>query len=321
MAKKRKPRSGSLQFWPRKRAKRGYARIRAKHNRAGLNGFAGYKVGMTNISVIDNNNNSLTKNQEINMPVTIIECPPVKIFSTRFYKQTNSGLSLQTEILSQNINKNLSRKTILPKKQKSKLNDIKTENFDQLGVILYTQPQLTGVGKKKPEIFELKLGGSKEEQLTFVKDNTTRDINLADVFTEGQQVDIHSVTKGKGTCGPVKRFGISLRSHKSEKTIRGPGSLGPWKGQGGIMWRIAFAGQHGFHQRTEYNKWVIKFGKEATEITPNGGFHNYGLVKSDYLLLKGSVGGSKKRLIIMTDPQRPKKNTPRDAPTIEAIKK
>ena len=44
MAKKRNPRSGSLQFWPRKRAKRGYARVRAKHARPGLNGFAGYKV-------------------------------------------------------------------------------------------------------------------------------------------------------------------------------------------------------------------------------------------------------------------------------------
>ena len=156
---------------------------------------------------------------------------------------------------------------------------------------------------------------------SFVKNNNTKEINLTDVFNEGQQVDIHSVTKGKGTCGPVKRFGISLRAKKSEKTKRGPGSLGPWKGQGGIMWRVAFAGQHGFHQRTEYNKWVIKFGKESTKITPSCDFHKYGIIKSDYLLLKGSVGGPKKRLIIMTDPQRPKKKISTEAPIIEAIKK
>jgi len=57
-------------------------------------------------------------------------------------------------------------------------------------------------------------------------------------------VDSKTFTKGKGFQGPVKRFGISLRSHKSEKVIRGPGSLGPWKGQtklaATISWKKAY---------------------------------------------------------------------------------
>lgn len=56
----RKPRAGSLQFWPRKRAKRPYTRVRRWNstNQVQLLGFAGYKVGMTHAVFKDNRNNS-----------------------------------------------------------------------------------------------------------------------------------------------------------------------------------------------------------------------------------------------------------------------
>ena len=52
---------------------------------------------------------------------------------------------------------------------------------------------------------------------------------------DGDQLDFHCVTKGKGYQGPVKRFGIQIRARKAEKTKRGPGSLGSWKGQQQMM--------------------------------------------------------------------------------------
>ena len=116
---------------------------------------------------------------------------------------------------------------------------------------------------------------------------------MTDVFNEGQQVDIHSVTKGKGTCGPVKRFGISLKAKKSEKVRRNPGSLGPWKGQTHIMWKVAHAGQTGFHQRTEYNKQIIRVEGELDNLNPKKhcGFHCIRDGSNNYLeeILSGEV--------------------------------
>lgn len=64
----------------------------------------------------------------------------------------------------------------------------------------------------------------------------------------------------------------------------------------------------GYHQRTEFNKQLIKIGTEGSEITPKGGFLNYGDVVNTYALVYGSVPGPAKRLIRLRDPTRaPKK--------------
>ena len=57
-----------------------------------------------------------------------------------------------------------------------------------------------------------------------------KDIKVNDVFNDNEMVDVHAITKGKGTQGPVKRFGIKLKQHKSEKGTRRVGSLGDWRG-------------------------------------------------------------------------------------------
>ena len=96
----RKPRSGSMQFWPRKRAKRVYARVRSwlSKKEPGMLGFAGYKVGMADIIITDNSKASLTKGHDIIWPVTIVECPPMKVASARFYKKTVHGKKVATEV-------------------------------------------------------------------------------------------------------------------------------------------------------------------------------------------------------------------------------
>ena len=117
-------------------------------------------------------------------------------------------------------------------------------------------------------------------------------------------LEIRGVTKAKGFQGPVKRFGIGLKSHKSEKGRRAPGSLGPWVRQQHISWRVAHAGQTGFHQRTEYNKQILKISDDIEAIGKD--FHKYGNVKSTYMLIHGSVSGPKKRAVILTECIRPK---------------
>jgi large subunit ribosomal protein L3 len=319
MPKAKNPRHGSLQFWPRKRAKRVYARVRSNISSKDAKPleFAGYKVCMTHIAVTDNRAHSTTKGEEIIYPVTIIECPPIKVSSVRFYKNSTNGSKLCSEVFSDKLDKELARKLSIPKNIKKKIDDVK--EFDDVKVTVYTNPKLTSIGRKKPEFFEIGLGGSKDDKLKWAKENLGKEINISDVFQEGQQIDIHAVTKGKGFQGPVKRFGISLKSHKTEKGVRSVGSLGGWSAQGHVMWRVAHAGQMGFHQRTEYNKWLLKIGTAPDEINTKGGFNSYGIVKNQYIIVKGSIAGPSKRLIRFNHAIRKSSKFPKEAPAINYI--
>ena len=185
--------------------------------------------------------------------------------------------------------------------------------------MVYTQPKLTGIGKKKPEVFEIWLGGKKEEKLRIAKEKLGKEIAVNEVLLEGQQIDIHAVSKGKGFQGPVKRFGVSLRQHKSEKVKRGPGSLGPWIAQGHVMYRVAHAGKMGYHLRTEYNKQILKIANDTKDINRNGGFLHYGNIKNQYILVKGSVIGPAKRLLRLALAMRPNKKIHSEAPVIQNI--
>lgn len=325
MGKAHKPRSGSMQYWPRVRAKKAYARIRSwpAGKEPKLLGFAGYKVEMTHVAFIDNKKTTLTKGQEINCPVTIIECPPLKTASIRFYKKTPSGSKIVSEIFAEKLDKELERKINLKKKKekegKKKIEDIK--DYDDITLLVYTQPKLTSGEKKKPEIFETALGGEKESKLAYAKTILGKEIPINDVFKEGQQIDVHAVTKGKGFQGAVKRFGIGLTQSKSEKSRRTPGSLGGWKAQGHFLYRVAHAGQMGYHIRTHYNTWLLKVSDKPEEINQKGGFIHYGPIKNSYILVKGSVAGPAKRLIRMTNAIRANKNIPNEAPSITYISK
>lgn len=319
----RTPRKGSLQFWPRKQAKRVRARIRSNLTSKDIKMlmFPGYKVGMTHTIAVDNRAASLTKGEEIFIPATIVECPPIRILAVNFYKKTVYGLILSSTLCSKKLNKEISRMIPMPKKTKHGFEHYKPEDYADIRIIAYTQPALIGIGKKKPEVFEIKLGGNIADKFNFAKEHFEKELTLKDTLKEGQFVDVHSITKGKGFQGPVKRFGVALRQHKSEKTKRGPGSLGPWCGQGHIMWRVAHAGKMGYHQRTEYNKQIIKMGDKPEDVNPKGGFLNYGLVKNPFVLIKGSVAGSRKRLILLAETIRPDKTAQKEAPVIRYIHK
>ena len=117
MTKRHHPRHGSMQFWPRKRAKKIYPRTRSWPEISGtkLLGFAGYKTGMIHVSIKDNTN-SMTKGQIISISATVIECPPLKPLSLRFYQQTDYGFKIISEIpTTQQFEKELARKIILKK--------------------------------------------------------------------------------------------------------------------------------------------------------------------------------------------------------------
>ena len=294
------PRRGSMQVWPRVRAKRVPPRVRTwpRVDLTKLLGFIGYKVGMTHMLINDNKIGSPTKGHKVFTPVTIIECPSMKPISLRFYKKTVDGLKIVSELFSDHVDKN-----VVKVKNKGKESD-----FDELKIVLHTQPKLTKIGKKKQELIELGLGGkTKEEKLKFGQEILNKnEIKVSEVFKEGQFLDIHSVTKGKGFQGTVKRFGVKIRQHKSEKTKRGVGTLGSWTPKH-VSWRVAQPGKMGYHTRTEFNKWLISISSKVEDINPKGGFMHYGNIKNEFILLKGSVAGAPKKPVVLTEPVRPVK--------------
>ena len=299
MPTRKSPRKGSLQFWPRKRAKKFLPRVNwnAINSRKNLKGFIGYKAGMFSVSVKDNTPDSLTKGKTIAIPVTVIECPPVKIFSVRFYKNNK----VSSEILSENLDKELKRKIKVPKtKIKKKIDDIK--DYDNVNIIIYSQVKKTGI-KKTPDLIETGLSGNVEEKIKFIKDNLGKEISVSDVFEKGQLIDLRGLTKGKGLSGPVKRFGITLKSHKSEKGRRRPGSLGPWH-PARVTFRVTMAGQLGMFTRTVYNNKIIDMGNFEKLNKNLKDIKNFGNIKTDYIIVRGSVQGPSKRQLIITQPLR-----------------
>ena len=313
MPKTKNPRHGSLAYWPRKRAKRETPRVTSLiPKEAKISCFPGYKVGMTTVEYIDNRKFSHTTNELLAKAATIVECPPIKIFSVRYYKNTPYGPKLATEVLNPKLDKELSRAITLPKKKKQLQESL--ESIDLLRLVVYTQPRLTIIGKKKPELFELSIGGSKEEQLAFVKANLDKEINVKDVFSEGQQLDAHAVTKGKGFQGTVKRYGISLKAHKSEKSRR-TAVLGA-EGDAKVRYFAHQPGKMGYHLRTEHNKWLLKFIDDVSKLKH---FKHYGNVRNTCMLVKGTIPGLRKRVIIFTEAKRASKKLPAQAPEIRAM--
>ena len=323
---------GSKAYWPRVRANKSTAVVNSWKTKnlpkeSNFLGFPGYKVGMTNIGVIDNFSHTMTKGTEINVPVTIVECPPVKVLSFKLFAYDEyENLQIVKEVSVPVKDKNLSRKLDVQKKTaKTPTADeiikfAKENAVEEVRVKVSTEPSSTTIGKKKPEVLELAVSGSVEEQITFALSKLGQEVKASEVLSSGELVDSHAITTGKGHQGAVKRFGVKLTSHKSEKKRRHAGNVGAWT-PSRVDHTIPLPGQHGYHERTEWNKWILKVSGNPEEINPVTGFRTYGIVKGEYMLVKGSLQGTKKRLVTLVKATRPNKRYPKVAPQITYIKK
>lgn len=301
----RHPRRGSLQFWPRSRARHLIARIRSwsPENKTKPLGFIGFKAGMTHVMAKDNRVKSITKGEEIALPVTIVECPPMTVAGISFYKVSSySGLRKISSIMAEKQVKELNKRIQIPKKPTKKFEEI-TE-FDDLRLLVHTNPKNTSVGAKKPKLLEVAIGGSKEEKSRYAKEVLGKEITLKDVFDHDAMVDVHGITIGKGFQGTVKRYGVPIRQHKAEKTKRGIATLGSWTPKR-VEFTVAQPGKMGYHLRTEYNKRILHVGMNGEEINQKGGMTRYGNVKNQFLLVAGSLVGPKKREVVLTKAIRP----------------
>lgn len=289
----RSPRRGSLAYWHRSRAKRLVPRVRSwPVEGAGLGAFAGYKAGMTSVMMVDDTD-AATKGQEIIVPVTVLEVPPIFIYAIVGYKRTTFGIKVATQVNASGMPKQLKR-AITPAKVAGDV--AKLAGFDEYRVLACMQPWKATLGKKVPEVLEIGLAGTPEEQLEYAKGVLGKEVKVTDVFKPGEFIDAIGVSIGRGVQGIIKRHGVSLNPRKASQSRRHGGSIGGER-QAKVMYTIPRAGQHGYHRRTDSNKRVLSVG-DAT-ISPVSSFPHYGRVKTDLLMIKGSVPGPRKRFITL----------------------
>ncbi|HID28842.1 MAG TPA: 50S ribosomal protein L3, partial [Desulfobacterales bacterium] len=263
--------------------------------------------------------------QEICVPATVIETPPLVVCAVRLYTLATRGLNTATEVWAGELPKELSRTLKLPKKydaQKAlERGDVlvREGKVEDIRVIICTQPRITNVPKKKPDLIEIRVGGASiEERWSYSKGILGKRVRASDVFKEGEYADVLAITKGKGFQGPVKRWGIKILPRKSDEGRRQVGTLGPWS-PARVMWTVPAPGQTGYHQRTEFNKRILKLGSDGKETTPWGGFLRYGSVRGEFVVLAGSVPGPTKRLIQIRRPVRAPSNAPTSPPSITYV--
>jgi large subunit ribosomal protein L3 len=106
---------------------------------------------------------------------------------------------------------------------------------------------------------------------------------IADVFAEGDLVDVSGVSKGKGFAGHVKRhhFGRGPTTHGSDHH-REPGSIGPGTTPGRVYKGVRMAGHMGDEQVTTKKVRVVRTDAER-----------------NLLLVKGSLPGGRGSLILV----------------------
>ena len=313
-----------MAFSPRKRARRQTGRVKSwpenGNGEVQIQGFAGFKAGMSHVLIRDENKGSPSAGQEIRRAVTIVETPPMRVLGVRGYRQTHYGKQTAGEAWADSesiaeAQPMLSRRVPVRKNHDTgeHLSGLKemaeSGKLCEVRLIVSTQPTMVkSIPTKTPNIMELGVtGGDISSRVTFAEEKLGETLTISDVFADGADLDVIAVTKGKGWQGSIKRWGIKLLSHKNSKRRRQGGNMGDF-GTGYVRKTIRQAGQTGYHQRTEYNKKVLRISSpDENEITPDGGFLRYGEVTNDYMIVQGSLPGPAKRLLRFRGAVRPRK--------------
>ncbi len=317
MPQPNRPRKGSLGFGPRIRAASETPRFNSwpdDDGQPGLQGFAGYKAGMTQVVLINDVPNSPREGMEETVPVTVVETPPMRVVALRAYEDTPYGKRPLTEVWTEEFHPELDRALDLPSDHdpegaEAQIRDaLAAGNLADVRAVTHTVPsEVPGVPKKRPDIMETRVGGGTvEDRLeTGLDVLEAGSYDLTDVFRAGEYADVAGITAGKGTQGPVKRWGVQKRKgkHARQGWRRRIGNLGPWN-PSRVRSTVPQQGQTGYHQRTELNKRLIAVG-DGDDPTVDGGFIDYGEVASPVALVKGSVPGPDKRVVRLRPAVRP----------------
>jgi large subunit ribosomal protein L3 len=105
------------------------------------------------------------------------------------------------------------------------------------------------------------------------------DIIQADIFIEGEFIDVVGISKGRGFQGVVRRHnfaGVGDTTHGQHDRSRAPGSIGASSWPSRVMKGMRMAGQMGNHRTKIINLQIVKI-----------------LLEKNLVIVKGSVPGPK----------------------------
>ncbi|KAJ6327841.1 hypothetical protein OIU78_014657 [Salix suchowensis] len=269
-----------------------------------LTAFLGYKAGMTHIVREVEKPGSKLHKKETCEAVTIIETPPMVVVGVVGYLKTPGGLRSLSTVWAQHLSEEVKRrfyKNWCKSKKKA---------FTK-----YSKKYESGDGKKdiQAQLEKLKkyctvIRVLAHTQIRKMKGLKQKKAHLMEIQVNGGDV----AKKGKGYEGVVTRWGVTRLPRKTHRGLRKVACIGAWH-PARVSFTVARAGQNGYHHRTELNKKIYKLGKSGQEshdaateydrtekdITPIGGFPHYGVVKEDYLMIKGCCVGPKKRVVTL----------------------
>jgi len=184
---------------------------------------------MTHVLSRDLNPSSPSAGQEIRIPVTVVECPKMRILGVRGYAMTPYGKQAAGEVwadaakIAEAFAELFKRLPVRKEHDAEKhFENLMDADLVEVRLICATQPNsVTGVPTKVPDVMEVGLdGGNMGEQLAYAKEKLGEEYSFADAFEEGALTDIVAITKGYGWQGVIKRFGGKLQSHKNSKKRR-----------------------------------------------------------------------------------------------------
>ncbi|MGI6005191.1 MAG: 50S ribosomal protein L3 [Christensenellales bacterium] len=108
----------------------------------------------------------------------------------------------------------------------------------------------------------------------------------ADIFEEGDKVDVSGRSRGKGTAGVMKRWGSSggRASHGASRFHRRPGSMGPGASPSRVIKNRKLPGRYGAEKVTIQNLEVVRVDTDR-----------------NLLLVRGAVPGIRGSLVIVRE--------------------
>lgn len=341
------PRHGSLAFLPKKRSSRHRGKVKAfpkddASKPCHLTAFMGYKAGMTHVVRDVDKPGSKVHKKEVVEAVSIIETPPVIAVGVVGYVETPYGLRSLTTVWAEHLSDEVRRRfyknwykskkkafTKYAKKHAEGASDINTElerivkHCTVVRLLVHTQIRKIKIAQKKAHLMEVQInGGSVADKVEYAKELFERPIDVKAVFQKDEMIDCIAVTKGHGFEGVVTRWGVTRLPRKTHRGLRKVACIGAWH-PARVGYTVARAGQRGYFHRTQANLKIYRIGAkddktsattdfDLTEksITPLGGFPHYGSINEDWVMVKGSVGGTRKRIITLRKTMFPQTSRP-----------
>lgn len=293
----------------------------------------GFKAGMTHIlRDVDKPGSKLHK-KEVVEAVSLLETPPMVVCGFVGYVETPRGLRALTSVWAGHLgdevkrrfykNWSKSKKKAFTKYHKRyqaagadamKAEIERTKKYCQVvRAICHTQPIKAKIGQKKAHLKEIQInGGTPAAKVDFITNLFEQEVRVSDAFTQNEMVDLIGVSRGRGFDGVITRWGVTRLVRKSHRGLRKVACIGTWHPTR-VQFQVPRSGQNGYGHRTEINKKIYRIGKkeevgksamteqDLTEKgpTPMGGFSRYGEINEDWVMVKGTVMGARKRIITM----------------------